>query len=78
MSHAGGLLTLPAAMRDALGLETGDKVIFELDGDELRFRSAQGALRRIQERLRPYCVEGSLSSEELIAERRAEAEAEER
>jgi hypothetical protein len=56
-----------------MGLAEGDTVYFELDGDELRIRSAKSALKRIQEKLRPYASDTFLVSDELIAERRAEA-----
>lgn len=72
----GGRLVVPAAMRKSLGLETGSAVLMELHGDELRIRPVRSALRRIQEKLRVHApAEGTLS-DELIAERRAEAERE--
>ena len=72
----GDRVVVPADFLQALGLKEGDGVILELDGDELRVRSAHAALRRIQEWLRPYAREGVSIVDELIAERRAEAERE--
>lgn len=68
----GGRIIVPAAFRKALGLEKGDTVLMEMRGDALVVRPAKMALRRIQERLRPYKGEGSVV-DELIVERRAEA-----
>ena len=47
------------------------------EGGEFKIIGAETALRRIREMLRPYVrTDGVLASEELIAERRAEAERE--
>jgi len=70
---AGGRVALPAEIRRALGLQNGDTVLFEMQGDEVRIRPARSALRRVQERLREFAPQEGLVSDELIAERRAEA-----
>ena len=70
---AGGRIALPADVRRAMGIAEGDTVYFNLDGDELRVRSVAAAIRRVQDRLRPYRPETGHLSDELIAERRAEA-----
>ncbi|WEK43251.1 MAG: AbrB/MazE/SpoVT family DNA-binding domain-containing protein [Candidatus Sphingomonas colombiensis] len=70
---AGGRIALPADVRRSLGLQNGDTVLFEIEGDELRIRPARSALRRVQERLRAFAPNEGLVSDELIAERRAEA-----
>ncbi|MDF0544998.1 AbrB/MazE/SpoVT family DNA-binding domain-containing protein [Sphingobium sp. H39-3-25] len=70
---AGGRIALPADIRRSLGLQNGDTVLFEVNGDEVRIRPARSALRRVQERLREFAPKEGLVSEELIAERRAEA-----
>ena len=74
----GGRLVVPAEMRQALGLKPGDKVLLELTGDELRVLSLHASIRRAQEIVRRYVPEGVSLVDELIAERRAEAAAEER
>ena len=33
-----GQVTLPKPIRDRLGIEAGDKLVFDIDGDELRVR----------------------------------------
>ena len=68
----GGRLILPADIRRAMKLEKGDSVVLELDGDELRIRSTRSLIRRVQEMLKPFRTD-VLASDELIAERRAEA-----
>ncbi|MRX52023.1 AbrB/MazE/SpoVT family DNA-binding domain-containing protein [Paracoccus sp. S-4012] len=69
----GGKLVIPAAFRRAMGIAPGDTVIVELDEGELRVRSLSSAIRRVQERMRELNPDGRILSEELIADRRAEA-----
>ena len=69
----GGKLVIPATFRRELGIAPGDTVIVELSEGELRVRSLPSAIRRVQERMRELNPEGRLLSEELIANRRAEA-----
>lgn len=68
-----GSVVLPAAVRAAFGLEGRGVVMARLEGDEFRIVSAETALRRVQEMLRPYAREGASWADELIAERRREA-----
>lgn len=72
----GGRVILPAAFRKSLGLAKGDTVLIELQGEEVRIRPARSALRRLQEKLRDYASESGSVADELIAERRQEAERE--
>jgi antitoxin PrlF len=73
---SGGRLQLPADVRRDLGFEEGESVLLEIVDNELRVRSQRESIRRIQEWLRPYRPkEGEpLLSDELIADRRREAE----
>lgn len=74
---SGGRLQLPADVRRQLGFEEGETVILQIENNELRVRSFRESVRRIQERfrhLRP--TDGTLISDELIADRRKEAERE--
>lgn len=73
---AGGRILVPVKFRRALGLATGDAVVIELRGDELRLRPARSALQRIQARLKRHALAGRNAADELIAERRREAAAE--
>ena len=72
----GGRLVVPATIRERMGLKKGDIVLMELEGDELRVRQARSALRRLQAQLRPLAPTEGLVSDELVAERRTETEAE--
>ena len=70
----GGRIIVPAAFREQLGLSKGDTVFMEFGDGELRVRPARSALRRLQAKLRNSASDDGLASEELIAERRAEAQ----
>ena len=70
----GGRIIVPAAFREQLGLSKGDTVFMEIGDGGLRVRPARSALRRLQAKLRNSASDDGLASEELIAERRAEAQ----
>lgn len=75
----GGRVVIPAEFRKALGVGVGDDMVIELAGDELRLRSRQAAIKRVQAMVRKYIPDESRSlADELIAERREEAAREER
>jgi AbrB family looped-hinge helix DNA binding protein len=73
----GGRVVIPAEFRKALGVEIGDDVVIELTNGELRLRSFDAALKRVQEIVRRYVPEGVSLADELIRERREEAAREE-
>jgi antitoxin PrlF len=69
-----GRLVIPAEYRRALGVDVGDEVVLHLEDGELRILSIERAIRRLQEAARRYRRDGEPPwSEQLIAERRAEA-----
>lgn len=72
----GGRVIVPAEFRRQMGVSKGDTLLFEMHGDELRIRAARSALRELQVKLKPYAISGGSVADELIAERRAEAERE--
>lgn len=72
----GGKLVIPAPMRRELGISSGDTVMVDIADGELRVRSVGKALERARAILRRYVPEGASLSDELIAERRLEAERE--
>ena len=72
----GGKLVIPAAMRRELGIATGDTVVIEVADGELRVRSLPAAIARAQAILRRYVPEGVSLADELVADRRREAERE--
>ena len=72
-----GRILIPAEIRRRFGLEPGQDVL--IGADERRVTvvgNRAAALRDLQEQMRSFRLDGSLA-EELIAERRAEASAEE-
>ena len=73
---SGGRIQLPADVRRQLALSDGDTVLIEVVDGEVHLRPVTAAIRRIQERMRPYIVEGHSVVDELIADRRREAAAE--
>ena len=74
---ASGRVTLPMAYIEALGLREGDDVQLELAEDELRVVPKDVAIARVQDLVRRYVPDGVSLVDELIAERRREAAAEE-
>ena len=73
----GGRVVIPAEFRKALGVGVGDDMVIELNGDELRLRSFDAALKGVQEIVRKYVPEGVSLADELVRERREEAAREE-
>ena len=72
-----GSVVLPDAVRSAFGLDGAGTVMARLEGDEFKLVSTATAWRRIDRLMVPYkWTGGPLASDELIAERRAEAERE--
>lgn len=73
---SGGRLQIPVDMRQALSLADGDAVILEIVDGELHVRPFRDAVSRIQARLREYVSADASLSDELISERRADADSE--
>ena len=69
----GGRIVIPAEYRRALGLNVGDDVVLSLEAEEIRILSRKEALRRAKTLVRRYVPEGTVLSDELLAERRREA-----
>ena len=67
----GGKLVIPALMRRELGIATGDTVLVDVEGGELRVRSLPQAVARAQAILRRHVPEGVSLAAELIADIRA-------
>jgi len=72
---AQGRLVIPAALRKALKLETGDRLIARQVGDTLVLERRETIEKRLRERFHHIPADIDLA-EELIKERRAEAAAE--
>lgn len=73
----GGRVVIPAAYRKALEVEEGDFIVMQMDGDELRVVNDEKEFKRVQQMIASYVPEGVSLVDELIAERRQEAAAEE-
>jgi AbrB family looped-hinge helix DNA binding protein len=71
-----GRVLLPAFIREALDIQEGDFLGVEIIDGEIRLTPLDTAVRRAQELVRRYIPEGSNLVEELIADRRREAERE--
>ena len=69
-----GRLVVPAPIRRAMGLRPGDEVVFVVEEDGLRLLTAAQAVRRAQSLIRRHVPSGRRLSEELLADRRTEAE----
>ena len=70
----GGRIVLPAKMRKAAGIEIGNNVTITLKDGSLQITTRDQAIRRIEEVMKEYIVRGRSVVDELIAERREEAE----
>jgi AbrB family looped-hinge helix DNA binding protein len=69
----GGRIVIPAGFRKALGIRPGDKVILQLEKDELRVYSRSEAVRRLQEEVARVVPKGVSLVQQLIQDRRKEA-----
>lgn len=74
---SGGRVQLPADVRRQLSLSEGDTVLIEVVDGEVHLRPLLANIRRIQERMKPYIIPGRSVVDELIADRRREAAADE-
>jgi AbrB family looped-hinge helix DNA binding protein len=72
----GGKLIIPAQFRRKLGIDVGDTVVVEMDEDGLHVRSLTSAVRHAQNIVRGFVPEDAHLADDLIVERRAEAERE--
>ena len=67
-----GRIVLPAGLRCQVGIEPGDTVVVQVKGDHLEILTDDAIIARLQA-LTAHVPRGTLVSEELIADRRAEA-----
>jgi len=72
----GGRVVIPAAFRKALSLRKGSTVLLSLQDGEVRIRSREQALKRIQDYICSLVPPGVSLVDELIKERREEAKRE--
>lgn len=71
-----GQVIVPAEIRNVLGIKGGDAVLWELVDGEVRLTTRKARLERARKLFQQYFPkqEGRSVVDELIAERRAEAE----
>ena len=75
--EAGGRVLITAKFREASGIKPGDTLVLEMEEPGvIRAFTVDAAVRQIQELIGRYVPGGRMLSEELIAERRAEADRE--
>lgn len=74
---ANGRMVLPIEVRRRLGLDDGGTLFVQDTPDGVVLRTAEQAIRRVQEELRRHApADGRSMVDEFIAERRREAERE--
>jgi len=71
-----GRVVIPAAFRDALGLQEGDTLFARVQDGEIRLLTPIGVMRRAQAMVREFVPAGVSLVEELFDERRREVEGE--
>ena len=63
-----GQVTIPKEVREVLGVQSGDKVTFIVDGTTVRVvNAAQYAMRLLQEEMRGEAEQAGLTSENDVA-----------
>ena len=64
-----GQVTIPNNVRQALGVETGDRVTFIVDGNDIRVvNSAVYALQRLQQQMKGEAAKAGFTSEDDVAD----------
>ncbi len=69
-----GRVAIPPSVRQALGLKPGDTLIVSAEDGDLHFLSIPSAIRKAQAIVRKFVPEGVSLADELIDDRRREAE----
>ena len=72
----GGRIVIPAEVRQRLGLNVGTDLVMTVEDDHATLTSAKAARRKARQRVRRYIPPDVSLSEELMAERKREAERE--
>ncbi len=70
----GGRIVIPAEMRKQLGIEIGEDVNLSLEDGSVRIMSQKESIRKAQELFRKFVPMGGSIVDELISDRRKEAE----
>lgn len=67
-------IEIPERLLDALGITAGDELLLRADGDEIRLTTRGAGLHQAREILGRYVKAGTNLADELIVDRRREAE----
>ncbi len=70
----GGRIVIPAEMRKQLGIEIGEDVNLSFEDDSVKISTKKIALKRIQDAVKLFVPQDVSIVDELIADRRKEAE----
>jgi AbrB family looped-hinge helix DNA binding protein len=68
-----GRLVVPAKFRKALKIKAGDELVLRLENDSIRLIPLRQAVNMAQKQVRKFVPEGVALVDELIQERREEA-----
>ena len=71
-----GRVVIPAAFRNAMGINVGDEVVLRIEDNELRILTLKQRIERAQRLVRRHVKPGTSLVDELIAERREAAKRE--
>jgi len=71
-----GRVVIPAAFREALGLHENDVLFARIEGEEVHLLTPKAAALRARAIIRQFVPEGASLADELIEDRRREAERE--
>jgi bifunctional DNA-binding transcriptional regulator/antitoxin component of YhaV-PrlF toxin-antitoxin module len=69
-----GRVVIPATMRTALDMKEDDIFFARIEDGEIRLATPKRTMERVSEMLRPFVPEGVNLADELLAERRREAQ----
>jgi antitoxin PrlF len=72
----GGRIVIPSEVRERLGLAVGADVVLTVEDDCATLMNAKAARRRARQRVRRYVAPGDSLTEELLAERKKDADRE--
>ena len=70
----GGRIVIPARYRKTMGTKVGDEVVLLLEGGTVRVLTPRQAVRRAQALVRRYVPSGRSLADELLEDRRREAD----
>ncbi len=65
-----GRVVIPASIRQALGIRTGDELEARVENNEMRITTLSNRIREARRFVRKFVPADRMLSEELIAERR--------